>query len=65
MWPGSSEEIAGFVPEGVVTITERGGSKRKSKILILEVARSHTVEESDMEEEAALKRNCYQTTRRE
>ena len=29
------------------------------------MARSHTVEESDMEEAAALKRNCYQTTRRE
>eukprot|EP00961_Rhodomonas_salina_P303136 3941113-Rhodomonas_salina.4 len=33
--------------------------------MILEVARSHTVEESDMEEAAALKLNCYQTTRRE
>eukprot|EP00961_Rhodomonas_salina_P251056 3394091-Rhodomonas_salina.2 len=29
MWPGSSVEIAGFVPDGVVTITEKGGSKRK------------------------------------
>eukprot|EP00961_Rhodomonas_salina_P213904 2888886-Rhodomonas_salina.1 len=36
MWLESSEEIAGFVPDGVVTITEKGGSKRKSKILILE-----------------------------
>eukprot|EP00961_Rhodomonas_salina_P009574 129739-Rhodomonas_salina.1 len=46
MWQGSSAEIAGFIPDRVVTITEGG-------------------EESDMEEAVALKRNCYQTTRRE
>eukprot|EP00961_Rhodomonas_salina_P037585 505122-Rhodomonas_salina.1 len=29
MWPESSVEIAGFVQDRVVTITEKGGSKRK------------------------------------
>eukprot|EP00961_Rhodomonas_salina_P105812 1424641-Rhodomonas_salina.1 len=31
MWPGSSAEIAGFVPDGVVIITEGGGFEEKIK----------------------------------
>ena len=62
IWPDCPENIAAFVPDGIIIRDSPPGCKIKQLIIILEFARCYSVELLDLEDNAAVKRNQYHST---
>eukprot|EP00961_Rhodomonas_salina_P079253 1065338-Rhodomonas_salina.2 len=59
LWPDCPLELKGFVPDGIIITHAYPPSRAPSRIVIIEFARSYTIEEEEMLTAGAAKRNQY------
>eukprot|EP00961_Rhodomonas_salina_P209558 2829273-Rhodomonas_salina.1 len=57
VWPECPADIADFVPDGIIITTKQDSAKHPSRVVILEFARSYTIEEDELASVGAAKRN--------
>eukprot|EP00961_Rhodomonas_salina_P096149 1292777-Rhodomonas_salina.1 len=57
LWPDCPTELGDFVPDGIIITHAYPTSRAPSRVVIIEFARSYTVEEDEMLTAGAAKRN--------